>query len=134
MSIESGNVVGTTREGKSSASSIAEKTIPVTCAGDQRPVDVALARKRKSWREASRWYLRKAETHKVRLDKAKARSATWRRSQSQEDIESVRKQIRELKAKRIRQESKNGTKRDWLFQPSFLLGDKLSSGIWYFST
>lgn len=107
MSIESGNVVGTTREGESSASSIAEKTLPVTCAGDERPVDVALARKRKSWREASRWYRRKAETHKVRLDKAKARSATWRRSKSQEDMESVRKQIRELKAKRIRQESKN---------------------------
>ena len=104
----SGNLDDTSREKKSSAPVLIEvgQTLPVT-ANDERSVDVALARKRKSWREASMRYRLKHEGSRARLDKAKARSAKLRSRKSAEDMDRLRKQIRELKSKRIRQESKN---------------------------
>jgi len=109
MSIESGNVGDKSREGGSHAQlPVEEQTLPVTCAGHEQSVEFSLARKRKMWREASSRYRAKPDKGvRKRLDKEKARSAKWRSRKSQEDMEKVRKQIRELKKKRIRQESKN---------------------------
>ena len=105
----SGNLGDTSREEESSASVLIEQTLPVTSTtkDDEQSVDVALARKRKSWREASMRYRLKPEGVRARLDKDKARSAKLRSRKSMEDMDRLRKQIRELKSKRIRQESKN---------------------------
>ena len=100
------NLGDTSREKESSASVLIEQTLPVT-ANNEQSVDVALARKRKSWREASMRYRLKPEGVRARLDKDKARSAKLRSRKSMEDMDRLRKQIRELKSKRIRQESKN---------------------------
>lgn len=101
MSIGSG-------KGESSAQHVAEQMLPVTHVGVKQSLEVSLASKRKLWREASSRYRAKPDqgSRKV-LDKEKARIAKWRSGKSQEDLEKVRKQISELKKKRIRQESKN---------------------------
>ena len=52
-------------------------------------------------------YRLKLEGDRTRKNKDKARSAKLRSRKSAEDMDRLRKQIRELKSKRIRQESKN---------------------------
>ena len=92
---------------KLSAPSEVKQTLSIPCADGDQSMDVAAARKRKLWREASSRYRCNPKTVRARLDKAKARSAKWRSSKYKEDMEIVKRQIRELKKKRIRHESKN---------------------------